>query len=256
MLPHAPVAQWIEQPPPKGQVGRSIRLRGATALVSTPSVSPSPAFERHRNRRRPCKTARIARQYSTRSLSIPSYASCDKPRKVTTGELRNLTLWQHGMPLPRRAPAMDAGSRVLVFDHAARREERRTTRTSKASPSPASDQTSCRSSGPLQCRLRRFGPEGWRTHRDAKTSCSGWCHMRRVLRNAARCRQTLQGLKQGVASGADEFGRGSGTIQSRRPWVRPTTVGSRNLCLKQIRADGALATLPNTLLDLANLGCC
>ena len=27
---HAPVAQWIEQPPPKGQVGRSIRLRGAT----------------------------------------------------------------------------------------------------------------------------------------------------------------------------------------------------------------------------------
>ena len=25
----APVAQWIEQPPPKGQVGRSIRLRGA-----------------------------------------------------------------------------------------------------------------------------------------------------------------------------------------------------------------------------------
>src|SRR4051812_2823009 len=27
---HAPVAQWIEQPPPKGQVGRSIRLRGAS----------------------------------------------------------------------------------------------------------------------------------------------------------------------------------------------------------------------------------
>ena len=26
---HAPVAQWIEQPPPKGQVGRSIRLWGA-----------------------------------------------------------------------------------------------------------------------------------------------------------------------------------------------------------------------------------
>src|SRR5690349_7430569 len=27
--PRAPVAQWIEQPPPKGQVGRSIRLWGA-----------------------------------------------------------------------------------------------------------------------------------------------------------------------------------------------------------------------------------
>src|SRR5690606_6334970 len=26
----APVAQWREQPPPKGQVGRSIRLRGAS----------------------------------------------------------------------------------------------------------------------------------------------------------------------------------------------------------------------------------
>src|SRR5712664_3509275 len=29
----APVAQWIEQPPPKGQVGRSIRLRGAKLYV-------------------------------------------------------------------------------------------------------------------------------------------------------------------------------------------------------------------------------
>src|SRR5207244_4205867 len=28
--PLAPVAQWIEQPPPKGQVGRSIRLWGAS----------------------------------------------------------------------------------------------------------------------------------------------------------------------------------------------------------------------------------
>jgi hypothetical protein len=27
--PAAPVAQWIEQPPPKGQVARSIRVRGA-----------------------------------------------------------------------------------------------------------------------------------------------------------------------------------------------------------------------------------
>src|SRR5437899_5056122 len=31
--PLAPVAQWIEQPPPKGQVGRSIRLWGATWSV-------------------------------------------------------------------------------------------------------------------------------------------------------------------------------------------------------------------------------
>src|SRR5215472_18196024 len=31
---HAPVAQWIEQPPPKGQVGRSIRLWGAMLLKS------------------------------------------------------------------------------------------------------------------------------------------------------------------------------------------------------------------------------
>ena len=28
----APVAQWIEQPPPKGQVARSIRVRGATPV--------------------------------------------------------------------------------------------------------------------------------------------------------------------------------------------------------------------------------
>ena len=28
IAPLAPVAQWIERPPPKGQVGRSIRLRG------------------------------------------------------------------------------------------------------------------------------------------------------------------------------------------------------------------------------------
>src|SRR5690348_3242736 len=29
ITPHAPVAQWIEQPPPKGQVARSIRVWGA-----------------------------------------------------------------------------------------------------------------------------------------------------------------------------------------------------------------------------------
>ena len=29
----APVAQWIEQPPPKGQVGRSIRLLGANEFA-------------------------------------------------------------------------------------------------------------------------------------------------------------------------------------------------------------------------------
>src|SRR2546426_7161492 len=31
--PLAPVAQWIEQPPPKGQVARSIRVRGANLHV-------------------------------------------------------------------------------------------------------------------------------------------------------------------------------------------------------------------------------
>src|SRR5947199_4970786 len=36
----APVAQWIEQPPPKGQVARSIRVRGATfAPAHTEDVS-------------------------------------------------------------------------------------------------------------------------------------------------------------------------------------------------------------------------
>src|SRR6267142_2457740 len=33
----APVAQWIEQPPPKGQVARSIRVRGA-------NVSGAPSY--------------------------------------------------------------------------------------------------------------------------------------------------------------------------------------------------------------------
>ncbi len=32
MVVRAPVAQWIEQSPPKGQVGRSIRLRGAKLI--------------------------------------------------------------------------------------------------------------------------------------------------------------------------------------------------------------------------------
>src|SRR5439155_7606486 len=32
---HAPVAQWIEQPPPKGQVARSIRVRGASRRRAT-----------------------------------------------------------------------------------------------------------------------------------------------------------------------------------------------------------------------------
>src|SRR5262245_61106519 len=36
---HAPVAQWIEQPPPKGQVGRSIRLWGAKILKKSYSGS-------------------------------------------------------------------------------------------------------------------------------------------------------------------------------------------------------------------------
>ena len=160
------------------------------------------------------------------------------------------------MLLPLRAPAMDAGSRVLVFDHAARSEERRTTRTCKADPAPASDRTWCRSSGPLRRRLRRCGLEEWRTHLDTKMSCAGWCRMPHEHRTAARCRRTRQGSEQGVASGADEFGRGSDTRQSRQRWARPTTVGSSSFRLKQFRADRAPAALRNTLPDLANLGCC
>src|SRR5437870_7999189 len=34
----APVAQWIEQPPPKGQVGRSIRLWGASRREATSAL--------------------------------------------------------------------------------------------------------------------------------------------------------------------------------------------------------------------------
>src|SRR5260221_436062 len=39
--PLAPVAQWIEQPPPKGQVARSIRVRGATDCTFVQSVALS-----------------------------------------------------------------------------------------------------------------------------------------------------------------------------------------------------------------------
>ena len=44
MPPHAPVAQWIEQPPPKGQVGRSIRLRGAKHFMWLEDVANLVAF--------------------------------------------------------------------------------------------------------------------------------------------------------------------------------------------------------------------
>src|SRR5437762_518082 len=38
-FPRAPVAQWIEQPPPKGQVARSIRVRGANSLsINSPMI--------------------------------------------------------------------------------------------------------------------------------------------------------------------------------------------------------------------------
>ena len=40
MRGHAPVAQWIEQPPPKGQVARSIRVRGASRS-SSPAGRPA-----------------------------------------------------------------------------------------------------------------------------------------------------------------------------------------------------------------------
>ena len=38
----APVAQWIEQPPPKGQVARSIRVRGAIKTITYVSARRKP----------------------------------------------------------------------------------------------------------------------------------------------------------------------------------------------------------------------
>ena len=45
---HAPVAQWIEQPPPKGQVGRSIRLRGASEISCHVQLLRYPREAAHR----------------------------------------------------------------------------------------------------------------------------------------------------------------------------------------------------------------
>ena len=45
----APVAQWIEQPPPKGQVARSIRVRGASLKTA---ICPEPGI--------PLKSAHVA----------------------------------------------------------------------------------------------------------------------------------------------------------------------------------------------------
>ena len=41
-LARAPVAQWIEQPPPKGQVARSIRVRGATFYINLDGAPGAP----------------------------------------------------------------------------------------------------------------------------------------------------------------------------------------------------------------------
>ena len=144
-----------------------------------------------------------------------------------------LTLSPRGMRLPRLAPAMDARPQVLVFDRAALLVERKTTRTCKADPAPASDRTLCRSSGPLRCRLRRFGLEGWRTHRDARMSCAGWCRKLPEHRIAAHHRQTQQGLAPGEASVAGEFRLESGATQCRQRLACPNISGSRSLRLKQ-----------------------
>ena len=157
---------------------------------------------------------------------------------------------------PRRAPVMDAGSPVLAFDHVAQTAEQRTTPKYKAGLAPASDRTWCHRSGPLPCRPRRFALAGWRTRRDARMLYAGWRHMLREHRTVARCHQTRRGSAQGVASGADEFGRGNGTTQFRPLRARPTTAGSRSFHFKQARTYRAFTALRNTLLDLANLGCC
>ena len=75
----APVAQWIEQPPPKGQVGRSIRLRGAI-------VSRTCDDRLHLRSAVPCKRhRRLARETAAcRPRTIVS----DQPSPASPGVTR------------------------------------------------------------------------------------------------------------------------------------------------------------------------
>src|SRR5262249_32032044 len=76
--PRAPVAQWIEQPPPKGQVARSIRVWGATlppfyVLFSVDPRSGAWCFTANGTTRRTWGTGS-----ATRSRS-PKRISCSRP---------------------------------------------------------------------------------------------------------------------------------------------------------------------------------
>jgi hypothetical protein len=65
--PRAPVAQWIEQPPPKGQVARSIRVRGAIQMLRAQSFK-SEALSCDLQHARFSGSHRIAKTF--RSLAI------------------------------------------------------------------------------------------------------------------------------------------------------------------------------------------
>ena len=67
----APVAQWIEQPPPKGQVGRSIRLRGASPEpAQPPRTSARLHTARPRMRRSELRVLAAQRRQGRRRYSL------------------------------------------------------------------------------------------------------------------------------------------------------------------------------------------
>ena len=72
IAPLAPVAQWIERPPPKGQVGRSIRLRGTKPVNDLGAfgslASPAPSHSHHSEVSRTA-TASVAKAKIRISLS-------------------------------------------------------------------------------------------------------------------------------------------------------------------------------------------
>ena len=72
IAPLAPVAQWIERPPPKGQVGRSIRLRGTKPVNDLGAfgslASPAPSHSHHSKVSRTA-TASVAKAKIRISLS-------------------------------------------------------------------------------------------------------------------------------------------------------------------------------------------
>src|SRR6188472_2600266 len=70
----APVAQWIEQPPPKGQVGRSIRLRGAMRAPRRPAAVAARLFSGSRYDASCAFNRRMPNQRSTLHAPGPATA--------------------------------------------------------------------------------------------------------------------------------------------------------------------------------------